>query len=867
MTHQKFQLNDMKPILCRFKQGNCDLYVMTHLLCLLFYGSGMLAQANEDRTIDFSREILPLLSDACFQCHGPDPKARKGGLRLDIEESAKKYSENDVAVISPGDPDQSELVRRLITEDKDDLMPPPEIGRTLDKFQIELLEQWIAQGAKWGKHWSLNPIQKPTPPESGKHPVDAFVENALEKEGLIAQPKASRRTLIRRVALDLTGLPPTLEELNEILEDTTDTWFEKAIDRYLSSPAYGERMAWNWLDAARYADSNGYQGDRERTMWPWRDWVVKSFNNNLPWDTFTTWQLAGDLFPDASHEQKLATGFCRNHMINGEGGRIPEENRVDYVMDMTETMGTIWLGATLTCARCHDHKYDPYTRKEYYQLFDFFNQTPVTGGGGDPQTPPILPTPSLAQTKAIDKATKQANETESHFRKLQEKHHPEMSAWEKNKLSELNALLEAEEDTEKESLKSVKTLQSALKTPADKRNDEQKKTLKDAFIASIPELARARERSTQAKNQLNKIQASVPKVMIMEEISKRRQTPMLERGLYNQKRDPVLAAIPASLPPLKDAQDPPNRLNLAKWLVDRDHPLTARVTVNRFWQQFFGMGLVKTPEDFGVQGEFPKHLELLDWLSAEFMDSGWDVKQLIKTIMTSRTYQRSSAATPEMVEADPENRLYARAPRFRLPSWMIRDQALAAADLLDPSLGGPPVNGYQPNGVWEDATFGNKKYKQDHGRKLFRRSLYTFWRRIIAPTLFFDTASRQTCNVDAKRTNSPLHALTTLNDTTFVEAARGLAARAMSQTPENENIIDQIYLLTLARPPSDQERTIWTQSAERARSHFSNDKDAMNAWLSHGESGFPPSIDRADLATWTTVSLGILNMDETLNRE
>ena len=353
----------------------------------------------------------------------------------------------------------------------------------------------------------------------------------------------------------------------------------------------------------------------------------------------------------------------------------------------------------------------------------------------------------------------------------------------------------------------------------------------------------------------------------MEEISKRRQTPMLERGLYNQKRDTVLAAVPASLPPLENFQNPPNRLNLAEWLMRRDHPLTARVTVNRFWQQFFGMGLVKTPEDFGVQGEFPKHLELLDWLSAEFMDSGWDVKKLIKIILSSQTYQRSSVATPKLIEADPENRLYARAPRFRLPSWMIRDQALAAAGLLDPSLGGAPVNGYQPDGVWEDATFGNKKYTQDHGKKLFRRSLYTFWRRIIAPTLLFDTASRQTCNVDAKRTNSPLHALATLNDTTFVEAARGLSIQAMSDELQDHEILERIYLLTLARPPSDQERSIWIQSADRARSYFSSDREAIDAWLSHGESDIPAGLNRMQLATWATVSLGILNMDETLTRE
>ncbi len=826
-------------------------------------------QAEEERVIDFSREILPLLSDACFQCHGPDPKARKADLRLDVEESAKKHSDGGSPVIKPGNPDQSELIRRLITEDPDDLMPPPELGRPLSESQIERLKLWIAQGAPWGKHWSLNPIHRPEPPAKGKHPIDAFVDHALEKNDLKAQPRAKRSTLIRRVALDLTGLPPTPQEVKEILQDTSDTWFEKAIDRYLSSPAYGERMAWNWLDAARYADSNGYQGDRERTMWPWRDWVVAAFNDNLPYDKFTTWQLAGDLLPNATHEQKLATGFCRNHMINGEGGRIPEENRVEYVMDMTETMGTVWLGATLTCARCHDHKYDPYTRKEYYQFFDFFNQTPVTGGGGDPQTAPVIATPSESQSKAIAQASAKVRKTRSHFEDLKTRHLPSLDDWAEKKLVELNEILKEENNSDKQTQKSIQSLQKALNTPSKDRSKEQKNQITNAFIESIPALAKARDALNQANNQLAQINRSVPKVMVMEERKERRETPMLERGLYNLKSDPVLAAVPASLPPLKGSKSPPNRLDLAQWLVRRDHPLTARVTVNRFWQQFFGLGLVKTPEDFGVQAEFPRHLELLDWLSAEFMESGWDVKHLVKTIMTSQTYQRSSATSPELIEADPENRLFARAPRFRLPSWMIRDQALAAAGLLDPSLGGPPVNGYQPDGVWEDATFGNKKYSQDHGKKLFRRSLYTFWRRIIAPTLFFDTASRQTCSVDAKRTNSPLHALTTLNDTTFVEAARGLASRAMKLAGQDQSkdIIDQIYLLTLTRPPMAEEKDIWSQSARRARNHFSKDKEALTKWLSHGESGVSSDLDPVELAAWTTVSLGILNMDETLNRE
>jgi len=852
------------------KQGQFSilLNVGIRLYVVVLIGAPLLlADQPTSPKIDFSREILPILSDACFQCHGPDTKSRKADLRLDVEESSKRMSDAGIPIIDPGSPDHSDLILRLITKDPDDLMPPPELDRPLEQAQIELIREWISQGARWGKHWSLNPIERPTPPARGLHAIDAFVNRALETEGITAQPVADRRTLIRRLALDLTGLPPTEREVEDILDDTSEFWWENAINRYLASPAYGERMAWNWLDAARYADSNGYQGDRERTMWPWRDWVVRAFNKNLPWDDFTVWQLAGDLLPDATLEQKLATGFCRNHMINGEGGRIPEENRVDYVMDMTETMGTIWLGATLSCSRCHDHKFDPYTRKEYFQFFDFFNQTPVTGGGGDPQTRPVLAVPSDRQRQDIAGARSHLQLKQSALDTLLEKHVSNRSSWESTRLLELDQELSKSDSSQEEKRKELESLKKALSKPEGERSDEEKNNIQNTWIDSIPELSQARQQANQARDRLNKLEAAVPKVMVMEDMDKRRITPMLERGLYNVKSDPVSAAVPAFLPALNDSNKTPNRLDLARWLVRRDHPLTARVTVNRFWQQLFGIGLVKTAEDFGVQGEFPRHVELLDWLSAEFIESGWDVKHLMKTILTSATYQRSSVSTPELQEADPDNRLYARAARYRLPSWILRDQALAAAGLLDPTIGGAPVNGYQPEGVWEDATFGNKKYRRDTGRKLYRRSLYTFWRRIVAPTLFFDTASRQTCTVNAKLTNSPLHALTTMNDTGFVEAARGLAVRAMTRTKGQYDVLDRVYRYLLPRSPSEEERTIWAGSFERAKQFFEAHPDEARAWLSHGENEVPSHLDTSDVAAWTTVCLGILNLDETLNRE
>jgi hypothetical protein len=838
-----------------------------HLAITCLFVSSLMAQdSTEDPSrIHFSKEILPILSDACFQCHGPDAKARKADLRLDKESSALGSRDTSSPVIIPGKAHLSTLIQRLVTEDADEKMPPPELGRPLDASQIDLLRRWINQGAKWGRHWSLNPVVRPLPPRHDVHPVDAFIEHELKREGLQAQASADRRTLIRRLALDLTGLPPRSSELNAILSNQTESWWDEAIDRYLASPAYGERMAWHWLDAARYADSNGYQGDRERTMWPWRDWVVDTFNRNLPWDTFTLWQLAGDLLPAPTHEQRLATGFCRNYMINGEGGRIAEENRVDYVMDMTETMGTVWLGATLNCARCHDHKYDPFTQKEYYQLFDFFNQTPVTGGGGDPQTAPILAVPSPDQAKAIADAFAESQSARKNLEKMMVEHAPAIHAWEIQRRKALSDPMA--QDVKEADKENLNTLREALFKPTEERSKTQTEIILKAYITSDPPLAEARQYSKNNKERLQRLRAVVPKVMVMQDQENRRPTPMLERGLYHRKGTEVTAAIPASMPALKTSDRIPNRLDLARWLIRPDHPLTARVTVNRLWQQLFGTGLVKTAEDFGIQGEFPRHLELLDWLSYEFITSGWNVKKLLKTIMTSQAYQRLSTTTEALIEVDPENRLYARASRYRLPSWVIRDQALSAAGLLDRTLGGPPVNGYQPDGVWEDATFGNKKYRRDKGRKLYRRSLYTFWRRIIAPTLFFDTASRQTCNVDHKRTNSPLHALTTLNDTTFVEAARGLATRAMQGTSTQEAILHRAYAYILARAPFSEETEIWLNSLKRAREHFETRPKATEAWLDHGEGIGATDLDSIELAAWSTVCLGILNMDETLNRE
>jgi hypothetical protein len=829
------------------------------------------AAARADDAPSFSRDILPILSDNCFKCHGPDEAQRESELRLDDEASAKRI-QDDIAVIRPGDSAGSELVRR-ITADESERMPPVDSNLSLTQAEIDLIRRWIDAGAQWGGHWAYERPTRPVVPvvegaAQTANPIDAFIAARLEQEGLERSPAASRETLIRRVTLDLTGLPPTLAEVDAWLADSSPRAYEQLVERVLASPAYGERMAWDWLNAARYADSNGYQGDGERTMWPWRDWVVDAFNRNLPYDEFTRWQLAGDLLPEATFEQKLATGFCRNHMINGEGGRIPEENRVYYVMDMAETTGTVWLGLTFNCCRCHDHKFDPLLRRDYYSLVAFFNQTPVDGGGGNPQTPPVLEVPSAEQAARRDELAAAIPQARS-----------ELDAY------ELTFFPRDEAQTPDQSESAAgapDNIREILKKPAADRNRDELRTLEQHFEPQSAEYAaglRAVREQLEARDALD---GAIPRVMVMADRSEYRQTFMLDKGLYNKPQDEVFSAFPeflkgavASGSPLNgDSNDDApvtthlNRLDLANWLVSPEHPLTARITVNRLWQQFFGVGLVKTPEDFGVQGEKPVHPELLDWLAVEFVESGWDVKQMVRLIVTSRTYRQTSRATAELIERDPDNRLLARGPRYRMPSWMLRDQALAVSGLLVPTIGGAPVKPYQPEGVWEEATFGNKQYQQDHGAALYRRSLYTFWRRIIGPTMFFDSAARQVCTVKVARTNTPLHALSTLHDVQYVEAARVLAERTLHEPLDRDAArVEWAFRTMLARTPGEAEQTLLVSTLERLREEFGADPAAAAALLAVGESPRDASLDPIEHAAWTALCNALFNLDEALVRE
>jgi hypothetical protein len=840
-----------------------------------FTSSGALAAAPSKEPVDFSRDILPILSDNCFHCHGPDPKHREADLRLDDREAAIKHG-----ALVPGKSSASAVIKRLTSHDPDEQMPPPKSNRKVDAAQIALITRWIDEGAPWGKHWAFVapkspplPAADPKSPLAGwaRTPIDQFILARLEKEQLRPSPEASKATLLRRVYLDLVGLPPTPAEVNAFQLDNAPDAYEKVVDRLLSSPRYGERWAWEWLDAARYADTNGYQGDPERTMWPWRDWVVNALNDNMPYDRFTVEQLAGDLLPNPTLAQKVATGFNRNHMFNGEGGRIAEETRVENVMDRAETLSTVWLGLTVGCARCHDHKFDPITNRDYYSLYAYFNNTSETGGasggGRSGQISPIVDFATPADLEAAAAATTAVTKIADEVAKLELTLFPRdkgQPAGKSPKAADLSG-----------------NVLSALNSEPAKRGADAIREMAAFYKDREPAYGKLLASHKAAVDERDRLSSRVPRVMVMDELPKPRETFMLDKGAYDKPGAKVEAATPGFLPPLpKDA--PKNRLALAEWLVSADHPLTARVTVNRFWQTFFGTGLVKTVDDFGVQGEKPSHPELLDWLAVEFMQSKWDVKKLHKLIVTSAAYRQDSRISPALIERDPENRLLARGPRFRMPSWMLRDQALAASGLLVEKLGGPSVKPYQPAGIWEEATFGKKSYVQDKGEALYRRSLYIFWRRIVGPTSFFDVAARQVCTVKTPRTNTPLHALATLNDPAYVEAARALAeqtlrdpAIAASNPPSATSSINTATAerLTAAfrratlRAPTPDELRILTKSLAQLRAEFAADPSAADKLLKVGESPRDAKLDPIEHAAFASLCAMILNLDETLTKQ
>ncbi len=801
--------------------------------------------------VDFARDILPILSDNCFHCHGPDEGARKADLRLDKAESALRTED---AIVVPGKSSESELLRRILSNDADEVMPPPDLKRTLTDKQKDVIKRWIDSGAKWGKHWAFVKPKRPALPEVGagwvRNDIDKFVLSQLELKDVKPLGAANRRTLIRRVTFDLTGLPPTPSEVEAFVGDQSPVAYEKVLDRLLASPSFGERMAWDWLDIARYADTNGYQGDQSRTMWPWRDWVVKAFNDNMPYDQFTVEQLAGDMIPDATIAQRIATGFNRNHMINGEGGRIAEENRVEYIFDQVETTSTTWLGLTMTCSRCHDHKYDPITLDDYYGLFAVFNRTPVNGGGGNGQTPPVVSYTDEPTSGRLQQLNDRTGELADKINEFELTFFPRP---------------EGKPAGDSERAKGLaKDFRAELMKPVLKRDSKHFGYWQGTFNATAPQYVKWVNELGATFKKRDEIKSRLPRVMVMAD-SKKRDTFVLKTGIYNQPGRKVSSSVVRGLHQPDDGDV--NRMTLAKWIVDPENPLTARVTVNRLWQMFFGAGLVRTPEDFGVQGQKPTHPALLDWLAVDFVESGWDVKRFIKQLMMSATYRQSSEAGAEAYANDPDNRLLARGARFRLPSWMIRDQALAISGLLNRKCGGPSVNSYQPKGIWAEATFGKIKYKPDSGKKLYRRSLYLFWRRIVGPTTFFDVAKRQTCEVKPPRTNSPLHALVTMNDVTYVEAARVFAERIVSENKDDAERIRFAFRQVIGRDASDREVAVLSRKLAELRATYKNNKDDATKLASVGAAPRNAELDASEVAAFTALCNLVFNLDEVITRE
>ena len=1063
---------NMKSLGALENTGPRRSFLLVGLGALLLAGQLVVAATLPAR-VDFNYHIKPLLSDRCFFCHGPDEKGRKGKLRLDTKEGALKALEGGMAVIKPGDTTHSELLRRVTSTDPEEVMPPPKSNLSLSADEIALLKRWIEQGAEWKKHWAFIPVGNVPVPETmnrkwPRSEIDRFVLAKLEGEKLKPAPEATKERLLRRVSLDLTGLPPTPAEVDAFLADKSPDAYEKVVNRLLASPAYGERMAVEWLDVARYADTYGYQADRINHLWPWRDWVIKSFNRNIRINQFIIEQLAGDLLPDATQDQKVATAFNRLHRQTNEGGSVNEEFRVEYNSDRVHTLGGAFLGLTMECSRCHDHKYDPISQKDYYRLFAFFNSTDESGLYS--HFTDAIPTPTTPLYKEGEeqkhRALKQAVAAkEKELEKYQDSAKPAFEKWLASKPTpELKGLIgyysfdkptnntspnlaatnfhaklsegpksvtgrvgkalqfsgensvtidkfadfkrtdpfsfslwinPAEElpeivvlhhqqagsdsgyqgyqfvledghasfglihfwpgnaikvrthdklplnawthvgvtydgssraaglklfingqpaatEVEKDKLfkefangqplalaarfrsrgfkdgmiDELKVFNRSL-TPFEMRRSSRREPaqineasgedqsrltsaatrdeLFDYYLATIDEgyakhLADLKKLRDDENNFINR----VPEIMGMGDLPTPRPTYVLKRGEYDKRAETVERDTPANILPM-DPKLPRNRLGLAQWFVDRQNPLTARVLVNRYWQLFFGRGLVVTAEDFGSQGALPTHPELLDWLAMHFMETGWDLKALCKLIVTSATYRQSSETTPELLARDVDNKLLARGPKTRLTAEMLRDQALAASGLLVQKLGGPSVKPYQPEGIWEDTA--GSKYEPDKGENLYRRSLYTFWKRTAPHPMMttFDASERNTCVVRRQPTSTPLQALVLLNDPQVLEAARRIGEQVLNDHPgEPREQVTETFRLLTGRKPTAKELRVLQKLRDEQFALFRADKVSAEASLKIGESAIDPKLDRAELAAAAAVASAVMNFDEAI---
>jgi hypothetical protein len=800
--------------------------------------------------VSFARDVLPILSGHCFTCHGPDEKNRKAKLRLDLAETAMKKLRSGGYAVVPGQPDKSELIARVFSADPDEQMPPAKAQKPLKEAEKELLKRWIQEGAEYQKHWAFVPPQRPPLPAVKnaswpRNPIDHFVLARLEAEGLKPAPEADRYTLARRVALDLTGLPPTIEAVDRFVSDTSPDAYEKYVDEVLKSPAYGERWAHVWLDLARYADSNGYATDNLRTIWKYRDWVIDALNANLPFDRFTVEQIAGDLLPNPTHEQLIATAFHRNTLTNDEGGTSDEEFRVAAVVDRVNTTMQVWMGITIACAQCHDHKYDPISQEEYFRMYAIFNQTEDSDKSDNV---PLLTSITPENQKLKSKLESDIAALEKELQKPSPELDEALAKWEK----------QAKADKVPGNIKAVLAVESA------KRNPAQHAELVKYFRSIAPELKQTRDQLAALKKQVAAVPYLTTPVMKDLPEGKKRVTKVHIRGNFLNEGKEVTSGTPAVFPPLP-GDCPPDRLAVARWLVDPKNPLTARVAVNRYWEQLFGIGLVDTPDDFGIRGKLPNHPELLDWLAREFVEQHWDAKKLLKRIVTSATYRQSSAVTPALLERDPDNKLFARGPRFRAPAEVIRDQALFVSGLLSPKMYGAPVRPPRPKLGLTAAFGGGTDWETSLGEDRHRRALYTQWRRTTPyPSMVtFDAPSRNVCAVTRPRTNTPLQALVTLNDPVYVEAAQALGRRMVKEGgPTVESRLTFGFRLCLARPPQEKELKRLVVLYEQARGKYAGTPAEAMKLTTEPLGPLPAGMDATDMAAWTVVGNVLLNLDE-----
>ncbi len=820
---------------------------------------------------NFDRDVRPILANNCFKCHGFDDAARKGGVRLDTFDGATHEIRPGVRAVLPGDTAASELVRRITNPDEDDRMPPVATGKHLGPAEIETLRQWIASGAAYVPHWSFAPPHRPELPRVSqpnwvRNPIDAFILARLDSEGLPPSPEADPYTLLRRVSLDLTGVPPSLEETTAFMNDTAPGAYERAVDRLLASPRYGERWARPWLDIARYADSKGYEADRKRTIWRYRDWVIDAFNRDLSFDEFTIEQMAGDLLPNPSEEQIVATAFHRNTMTNDEGGTDDEEFRTAAVIDRVNTTMEAWMGLTMGCAQCHTHKYDPFAQSEYYGIYAFFNQTEDEDRPSEAPTLQVLSDEDRANLdrlhEGVRAAHKKLGEATPGFAEA-------LMFWQHSALPEYWADLAASGANPAAAARTLPvSIVRLLLKPADSRDARDWKRLAAYHRYFDPVAKPFVDPLLDAQGAWTEAAENAGRLPVLHELAadKRRETHLFERGSFLAPGDPVEPGVPASLNPWPEGA-PKDRLGLAQWLLDPANPLTDRVAVNRHWEQFFGIGLVETVEDFGTQGERPSHPELLDWLAVEFRESGRSFKELCRLIVTSATYRQDSRLTAPLLERDPYNRLLARGPRFRLEAEMIRDAALASSGLLSAKMHGPSVMPPQPDGLWQ-AAYNDLNYAVSSGEDRYRRGVYTFWRRTSPYPMLttFDAPDRVACVARRIRTNTPLQSLVLLNDPVYVEAAQALARRmALDAAGSIEGRIDHGFRRVLTRPPSDREKQrlarLYVTELERYRA----DSTAAIA-LATDPLGPLEGSDPVRLAAWTVVANVILNLDEAVTK-